>query len=190
MQNVYHTNVVVTFNKYATDTVREVEYAKRLTEQYAKVVVNDVWAMGGDGALELAEEVMKECKKSTKKFAFAYDLNDNVKQKIKDIVTKIYGGKGVRYSEKAEKKLKIIKKLGLEDLPIIIAKTQYSLSDNKNLLGAPTDFEVSVDDIEIKTGANFLVVLCGSMLLMPGLPKTPASVNMTIDKNGNIDGLY
>ena len=75
-------------------------------------------------------------------------------------------------------------------MPIIIAKTQYSLSDNKNLLGAPTDFEVNVDDIEIKTGANFLVVLCGSMLLMPGLPKTPASVNMTIDKNGNVDGLY
>ena len=190
MTDVYHLPTVVTLNKFATDTSKEIELVKKLVNPYAKIVINDVWGKGGKGALELADEVLKKCDESNDNFTFAYDVNDTVKNKVKSIVQKIYGGKSVEYSEKAENKLKIIKKLKLENYPVIIAKTQFSLSDNKNLLGAPKDFEVFVDDIEIKTGAGFLVVICGSMLLMPGLPKTPAACNMTVDDAGNTEGIY
>lgn len=190
MTDVYHLPTIVTLNKFATDTSKEIELVKKLVNPYAKIVINDVWEKGGKGALELADEVLKKCDESNDNFTFAYDVNDTVKNKVKSIVQKIYGGKSVEYSEKAENKLKIIKKLKLENYPVIIAKTQFSLSDNKNLLGAPKDFEVFVDDIEIKTGAGFLVVICGSMLLMPGLPKTPAACNMTVDDAGNTEGIY
>ena len=190
MTDVYHVPTVVTLNRFATDTKKEIELVEKLVNPFAKLVINDVWGKGGKGALELADEVLKKCDEDNSNFSFAYDFNDSVKNKIKAIVTKVYGGKGVKYSEKAEDKLKIIKKLKLENYPVIIAKTQFSLSDNKNLLGAPKDFDVFVDDIEIKTGAGFLVVICGSMLLMPGLPKTPAACNMTVDDAGNTEGIY
>ena len=190
MTDVYHLPTVVTLNKFITDTAKEVELIKKLVAPYANLVINDVWGKGGKGAFELADEVIKKCSEPNNNFDFAYDLNDAVKNKVKNIVQKIYGGKSVRYSKKAESKLKIIKKLKLENYPIIIAKTQFSLSDNKNLLGAPKDFEVFIDDIEIKTGAGFLVIICGSMMLMPGLSKTPASCKMTIDDKGNTEGIY
>ena len=190
MTDVYHVPTVVTLNRFATDTKKEIELVEKLVNPFAKLVINDVWGKGGKGALELADEVLKKCDEDNSNFSFAYDFNDSVKNKIKAIVTKVYGGKGVKYSEKAEDNLKIIKKLKLENYPVIIAKTQFSLSDNKNLLGAPKDFDVFVDDIEIKTGAGFLVVICGSMLLMPGLPKTPAACNMTVDDAGNTEGIY
>ncbi len=190
MQDVYHVPTVVTLNKYATDTKAEVELVTKIVSPYAKLIVNDVWKKGGVGATALADEVLKKCEEDNSDFTFAYDLNDTVQNKIKSIVTKIYGGSGVKYSQKAKEKLKVIKKLGYENLPVIIAKTQFSLSDDKNKLGAPTNFDVEVNDIEIKSGAGFLVVICGSMLLMPGLPKTPAAVNMKIDSDGNVSGIY
>ena len=190
MLNVYHVPTVVTLNRYVTDSKEEVALAKKLVEPYAKLVINDVWKKGGKGALQLADEVLNACEENNDNFTYAYKLEDSVENKIKQIVTKVYGGKGADYSEKAKQKLKLIKKLKLTDYPVIIAKTQFSLSDNKNLLGAPTDFVVHVDDIEIKTGAGFLVVICGSMLLMPGLPKVPAACGMTIDVDGNVNGIY
>lgn len=190
MKNVYHLKTVVTLNKYATDTKKEVELVKKLTKDYADVIVNDVWAKGGKGALELCDAVIKACNEDNTDFSFAYEMEDSPKEKIKKIVTKIYGGKRVIYSDTANKKLKLINKLGLQNYPIIIAKTQFSLSDDKTKIGAPKDFDFHVDDIEIRTGAKFLVAICGSMLLMPGLSKHPASEKMTIDENGIISGLY
>ena len=189
MKNVYGVPTVVTLNKFISDTEKEIELVKKLVKPYANLIENEVWAKGGKGALELCDEVIKSCEVDYE-FKFAYNLTDSVENKINSIVCKIYGGKGAKFSEKAQKKLEIIKKLGLGDYPVIVAKTQFSFSDDKNKLGAPTDFEVNVDDIEIKTGAKFLVVICGSMMLMPGLSKTPASVNMTIDNTGKIDGLF
>ncbi|HAJ77876.1 MAG TPA: formate--tetrahydrofolate ligase [Clostridiales bacterium] len=190
MTDVYKVPTVVTLNKYVTDTEAEVELVKELIEPYANLVVNDVWKLGGKGALELADEVIKKCNKSNEGFSFAYELEDTVENKIKAIATKIYGGDGAKYSDKAKEKIKLIKKLKLTNLPIIIAKTQFSLSDDKTKLGAPKGFKLYVDDIEIKTGVGFLVVICGSMMLMPGLPKTPAACGMTIDKKGIVEGLY
>ena len=190
MTEVYKVPTVVTLNKYVTDTKEEVELVEKLVEPYSKLVVNDVWKLGGKGALELADEVIKKCNKSNDDFSFAYELEDSVENKIKAIATKIYGGKGVDYSDNAKEKIKLIKKLKLANLPIIIAKTQFSLSDDKTKLGAPKGFKLFVDDIEIKTGVGFLVVICGSMMLMPGLPKTPAACGMTVDENGVVEGLY
>ena len=189
MKEIFGVPTVVTLNRYASDTEKEIELAKKLVEPFAKLVINDVWSLGGKGALDLADEVLKECEKEYK-LNFAYQLNDTVENKVNDIVCKIYGGKGAKFSDKAQEKLKIIDKLGISDYPVVIAKTQFSLSDDKSKIGAPTDFEVFVDDIEIKNGAKFLVVICGSMLLMPGLSKEPASKNMHIDSNGKISGIY
>lgn len=189
MQNVYHLPTVVTLNRFETDTQAEIELLKKLLEP-TTVVVNEVWAKGGRGALELADEVIKLCEQPNDTFEYCYDLNDCVESKITQIVTKIYGGKGIVLSDIAKQKLDVIKKLGLEKYPVIIAKTQYSLTDDATKLGAPTDFEVLVRDIEIKTGAGFLVVICGSTLLMPGLSKSPAAEKMTIDNNGIIEGLF
>ena len=189
MQNVYRLPTVVTLNKFETDTKNEIELVKKLLGK-TKVVVNEVWAKGGKGALDLALEVEKLCKKSNKDFEFCYDLKDTIEQKITKIVKKIYGGRGILLSDLAKQKIKIIKKLGYDKLPVIIAKTQYSLSDDAKKLGAPSGFEVNVRDIEIKSGAGFLVVICGSTLLMPGLPKVPAGEKMTITSDGIVDGLF
>ncbi|MBR4124056.1 MAG: formate--tetrahydrofolate ligase, partial [Clostridia bacterium] len=190
MIEVYKVPTVVTLNKYTTDTPNEIELVKKEVSKYANLVENNVWAEGGKGAIELADEVLAKCNEPNDSFEFAYELTDSPKEKIEKVVKKIYGGKGVVFSEKAQQKLEIIDNLKLGDYPVIIAKTQFSLSDDKSKLGAPTDFEVNVRDIEIKTGAKFLVAICGDMMLMPGLSKRPASVGMTIDSSGNIDGLY
>ena len=189
MQNVYNLPTVVTLNKFTSDTKKEIELVKTLLSP-TKVVVNEVWAKGGRGALELATVVEKLCQKTNKYFDYCYELEDTVEQKITKIVKKIYGGKGIVLSDTAKEKIEIIKKLGYDKLPVIIAKTQYSLSDDANLLGAPKNFEVTVRDIEIKSGAGFLVVICGSILLMPGLSKVPAGVKMTISSEGTVEGLF
>ncbi len=189
LTNVYNVPTVVTLNKFATDTDAEVKLVKEMLKDKANVIVNEVWAKGGMGAIQLAKEVVKLCDKEYK-LNYAYELNDTVENKILNVVTKIYGGKSVIISEKAKAKIEIINRLGFDKYPIVIAKTQYSLSDNPKLLGAPTNFDITVDDIEIKNGAKFLVVMCGKMLLMPGLSKKPASMGMKIDKNGNISGLF
>ena len=189
MIDVYHIPTVVTLNKYATDTQKEVDLVKKLVSPYAKLIINDVWGKGGEGAIDLAHEVIEACNQDYD-FKFAYELSDSPEEKINKIVTKIYGGKQAVFTDKAKAKLAVINKLKLNDYPVVIAKTQYSLSDDAKRVGRPTDFDVTVRDIEIKTGAGFLVAICGSMLLMPGLSAHPASEKMTIDKDGNIEGIF
>lgn len=187
IKNVYKVPVVITLNKFESDTQNEVNALKSLIEE--EIVVNEAWAKGGKGSLNLAEKVIETCNIKSE-LSFVYNNEDSVETKIEKVVKKVYGGESVTFNEKAKQALKTIKKEGLERLPIIMAKTQFSLSADKGLLGAPSGFNVEIKDIEIKTGAGFLVVICGSILLMPALGKTPAALQMKIDKNGTISGLF
>lgn len=191
IKNVYKLPMVVTLNSYISDTKNEIEKVRELLKQEGvNLVVNEVWAKGGQGAVDLANEVVRLCQEDNSNFTFSYNLEDSVEQKITDIATKVYGAKSIKLLKKARESLETIKTLGLDNLPIIIAKTQYSLSDDKNLLSRPENFEITIRDIEIRTGAGFLVALAGNMMLMPGLSKVPAAVGMSIDNDGNIQGLF
>lgn len=188
---VYHLPAVVAVNRYTTDTEAEINtIANELKDLGVKVVPCDVWGKGGDGAIDLTNEVISLCNADNSKFTFSYNVEDSIKDKIHDIATKIYGAKGVNYSKEALANLKDIEDLGYSNLPIIIAKTQYSLSDDKSLLGAPKDFDITINELQLRSGAGFIVAIAGSMLLMPGLPKVPAGAKMTIDENNTITGLF
>lgn len=191
IQNVYKLPLVVTLNSYLTDTKEEINIVKHAINKLGvKFCINNVWAKGGKGAKELANIVIDLCEQDNSQFSFAYNLEDTVEQKITDIATKVYGADGVEFLDKAKSSIKTINELGLSNLPIVVAKTQYSLSDNQKLLARPTNFKITIRDIEIRTGAGFLVALAGNMLLMPGLSKVPAAVGMKIDSNSNIEGLF
>ena len=189
LKNVFNVPIVVTLNKFTTDTENEIKLVKSLVKD-EKVVVNEVWAKGGDGALELYSEVKNKLAQPKKKLGFAYNFEDTIEKKIEDIVKNVYGGTSVSFTPKAKSAIKTIVDYGYGNLPIIMAKTQFSLSADKDLLGEPKNFNVEIKDIEIRSGAGFLVAVCGDMLLMPGLGKTPASVNMDIDLDGKITGLF
>ena len=190
IKNVYKLPLVVTLNKYTSDSEQEVkcvlESLDKLNVTYA---INDAWTLGGEGAIDLAEKVMSACEQENN-FSFSYDINSSVEEKITNIAKNVYGAKGVLLTDKAKESIKIINDLGMDKFPICIAKTQYSLSDNAKLIGAPTDFDITIRDIEIRSGSEFLVVIAGDIMLMPGLSKTPASVNMKITNNGKISGLF
>ncbi|MDD3171037.1 MAG: formate--tetrahydrofolate ligase [Bacilli bacterium] len=190
IKEVYKLPLVVAINKFTSDTDEEIETIKKVVEKKGiKAVIVEVWSKGGKGAITLAEEVINLCQEKNE-FSYAYELEDSIEDKIYKIATKIYGAKGVVFSNKAIEVLKEIKNRSLENLPVVIAKTQYSLSDNPKLLGAPEDFEITINDIEIRTGAKMIVALAGEMLLMPGLGKHPAAEKMHIDYQGNITGLF
>lgn len=189
LKNVFNAKVVVTLNKFATDTDAEIALVKDLLVG-SEVVLNEGFLKGGEGALELAEAVKKVCNEPHKNIRFAYDYNSSVEEKILNIVQKVYGGKSITITPKAKKAIETIDAFGFSGLPVIMAKTQSSLSADKKLMGKPEGFDVEIKDIEIRSGAGFLVVVCGEMLLMPGLGKTPASENMTIDDAGIISGLF
>ena len=189
--DVYKLPCVVTINRFITDTDAEIELVRTAVgDKNVACVINEVWAKGGTGALNLARAVIDNCNKPNDSFSFAYDLDESVKDKIFDVAHKIYGAKSVVYTEQAEKSLKNIHKLGLDGLPVIMAKTQFSFTDDAKRLGAPTDFELTVRDVEIRSGAGFLVVLLGNMMLMPALSASPAAIKMTIDENEHITGLF
>lgn len=191
IKNVYHLPVIVAINQFSTDTQAEIEAIQREIEGCCNVeaIPVDVWARGGSGtAKELASKVCEICEEKSE-FEFCYDLNDSIPDKIKAIATKIYGASDVIFNEKAVKDMEDIIRLNQAGLPVIIAKTQYSLSDNAKRLGRPKDFVITVKELQLRGGAGFIVAICGTTLLMPGLPKTPASVRMKIDKEGNITGL-
>ncbi len=189
IKNVYKKPIVVALNRFATDTQAELDLVTKMTEEAgAKVAFTDVFLKGGEGGETLAKMVIDECDKPST-LNYSYNLTDDVKTKISDIVTKIYGGEGVDYTDDALRKIENIEKLGYKDLPIIIAKTQYSLSDNKNLIARPTGFRVLVKDIILKGGAGFIVAVAGSIMLMPGLGKVPSAEHIDIDCEGNIVGL-
>lgn len=194
MLNVYHLPCVVAINKFTTDTDAEIGVIKEKIEKLGvKAIVADVWGQGGKGTIELANEVISLCEKDNSGFTFSYDTNDKIKTKIKNIATKIYGAGKIEYSEKALKDIKDIEKLEKDKLPIIIAKTQYSFSDDQKLLGAPKNFDFHIRELQLRNGAGFIVAIAGNMLLMPGLGANPAGEKMKIEKHGEsyqIEGLF
>ena len=181
---------VVAINRFTTDTDAEIQIVIDKCESLGvKAILCNVWGKGGKGALELAKAVVEIVDNPTKKFKPLYDWNWPVEKKIETIAKKVYGADAVDYSTKAKADLRKIKRLGLENLPICIAKTQKSLSDNPKLLGRPKGFSITVGEIEFAVGANFLIPITGNIMRMPGLPSTPSSEFIDIDKNGNITGL-
>ena len=189
MKNVYRKPVVVAMNRFATDTPAEIEAVMRGVEQAgAKAVFTDVFLQGGAGGEELAKAVCEAAMRKSE-LHFSYDLNDPIEKKIGDIVKNVYGGAGVTFSEVAEEKIEDAEKRGYGKLPVIIAKTQYSLSDDAKLLARPTGFTVHVRDIIVKGGAEFVVAVAGSIMLMPGLGKHPAAEHIDVDEKGETVGL-
>ena len=155
-----------------------------------EVALSEVWEKGGKGGLELAEKVVKVIKTDKSDFQFLYDLDDLIRDKIQTISQKIYGADGVIYSKKAEKKISKFAELGYDNLPVCMAKTQNSISDNPALKGRPENFKVNVRDVKLSAGAEFIVVLTGPVLTMPGLPAIPSAEDIDIDENGKITGLF
>ena len=189
MRTVYQKPVVVAMNRFATDTPAEIEAVMRGVEKAgAKAVFTDVFLKGGEGGEELAEAVCAAAEQKSE-LHYSYDLNDPIRKKIEDIVKNVYGGDGVTFSEIAEGKIADAEKRGYGKMPVIIAKTQYSLSDDAKLLARPTGFKVHVRDIIFKGGAEFVVAVAGNIMLMPGLGKHPAAEHIDIDENGETVGL-
>ena len=187
--NVYKKPVVVAMNRFYTDTEAEIKTVlDACAAAGARAVFTDVFLKGGDGGVELAKAVIEECDKPSK-LHYSYNLEDGVKTKIEDIVKNVYGGDGADFSETALAKIKNVEAKGLGNLPVIIAKTQYSLSDDAKKLARPTGFKIYVRDIIYKGGAGFIVAVAGEIMLMPGLGKVPCAEHIDIDDNGNISGL-
>ena len=182
--------IVVAINAFPTDTENELQELKALCESMgASVSISEAWAKGGEGAIDLAQKVIEATEKPSN-FQYMYDVNDSIKDKINAIATKIYGADGVNYTPAVEKTIAEFEAEGLDKMPICMAKTQYSLSDDQFILGAPTGFKITVRELRISAGAGFIVALTGNILTMPGLPKKPAAENMDIDINGKITGLF
>ncbi len=193
LENTRHFNVepVVAINRFNTDTEEEMDIIYKKCESMGiKVVLSEVWAKGGDGAIDLAKAVVEVIESGKSNFTPLYSWTDSIEEKVHTIATKIYGADGVEFMPKAKRALKRIDKLGLNELPVCIAKTQKSFSDNDKLLGRPTGFTLTVRDIEIAAGAGFVVPITGAIMRMPGLPAVPASEHIDIDEDGNISGLF
>ena len=177
-------------NKFPTDTESEIDLViKKCKEIGINVVLSDVWAKGGEGGIDLAKEVVALCEKDND-FTFCYDTDDTIENKIGNIVKKIYGGDGVTFTSAARKQIATLTELGYDKLPVCMAKTQYSFSDDMKKLGAPSGFTVTVRNIKISAGAGFIVALTGDIMTMPGLPKVPAAEKIDVDENGVISGLF
>ncbi len=188
--NVYKLPAVVAVNKFPTDTEEEVELVIRECRKLGvNTVLSDVWAKGSEGGIELAEEVVRLCDKPND-FSFSYELSGSIEDKIEAVVKKIYGGDGVDFLPAAKKQIATLTELGFSSLPVCIAKTQYSFSDDPTKLGAPEHFRVTVKNVKVSAGAGFIVVLTGDIMTMPGLPKVPAAEKIDVDENGKISGLF
>ena len=183
-------NVIVAINKYVQDTENEINALKEiLEEKQVDLSLVEAWEKGSRGAEDLAEKVVSLCEKENK-FNYIYSLEDTIKEKIEKIAKNIYGAEGIEYTEEAEEQIKQINKLGYSNLPICIAKTQYSFSDNAKNLECSKPFNIHVKEVKLKAGAEFLVILTGKVMTMPGLPKVPASEQIDLDENGNIVGIF
>ena len=186
----YNVPVVVAINQFGTDTEAELKYIENYCiENGADFALSNVFGKGGDGGIELAEKVVEACEKPSD-FSPIYDIDLTVKEKIEAIAKKIYGAAKVNYTTAAEKAIAEVQKLGADKLPVCIAKTQYSLSDDPALLGAPKDFEITVRNVSLSNGAGFTVVYTGDIMTMPGLPKAPAAHNIDVNSDGKITGLF
>ncbi|GEN50296.1 formate--tetrahydrofolate ligase [Alkalibacterium pelagium] len=190
IQETFSLPAVVAINAFPGDTQNELDVVRKAIEETgSKVVQSDVWAKGGEGGVELAEEVVRMTGEESD-LSYAYELSDPIEEKVEKIVQSVYGGKGTEWSKKAKTMAKRLEKLGYGDLPICMAKTQYSLSDTATALGRPTDFNVNIRDLTVSAGAGFIVVLTGNIMRMPGLPKVPSAVHVDVDDNGKISGLF
>lgn len=190
LQNVYGLNVIVAINKYTYDTEKEINYLKeKLQEKGIELSLVESWEKGGEGATDLAEKVVKLAEKEHK-FKYAYELNESIKNKIEDVAKKIYGAESVEFSEEAEKEIEKIEKLGYGNMPVCIAKTQYSLSDDQKNLECNEPFSIHIREIHLRAGAEFVVAIAGKIMTMPGLPKIPAAEKIDLDEDGNIVGIF
>ena len=187
----YKVPVVVTLNSFITDTPAETEFVKKFCEERnCEFALSEVWEKGGEGGIELANAVLKTLEEKESHFAPIYKDELSLKEKIETVAREIYGASGVNYSDAANKQLKKLTDLGFSNLPICVAKTQYSLSDNPALLGRPTDFRMDIREVYVSAGAGFVVVLTGAIMTMPGLPKVPAAMSIDVDSDGKIVGLF
>lgn len=190
IRNIFGLNCAVAINRFPSDTESEIALVKEECENMGiKAVLSEVWEKGGEGGIELAEETVKLCDMPSG-FNFAYDENDSLEDKIYKISTKIYHADGVTYSPEAKRELNRLQKAGYGNLPVCMAKTQYSFSDNPKLLGAPANFKINVSQVKISAGAGFVVALTGDIMTMPGLPKKPSAENIDVDSDGRITGLF
>ena len=191
IKNVYGLPCVVAINRFPTDTDNEIDFIiKKCRELGVNTVLSTVWADGGKGGEELAREVVRLCEEEKADFKFSYPLDCGIEGKIEAIVKRVYGGSGITVLPAAKKQIEKLTALGFAGLPVCIAKTQYSFSDNPALLGAPEGFTVTVKNVKISAGAGFIVVLTGDIMTMPGLPRHPAAENIDVDENGVITGLF
>lgn len=191
IKNVYRLPCVVAVNRFPTDTDNEINFIiEKCRELGVNTVLSTVWAEGGKGGEALAKEVIRLCDEEKGNFTFSYGDELSITEKIEAIVKKVYGGKGINLLPNAKKQIAQLEGLGFGKLPVCIAKTQYSFSDDPTKLGAPEDFTVTVKNVKVSAGAGFIVVLTGDIMTMPGLPKKPAAENIDVDENGKIIGLF
>ena len=189
--NVYKLPCVVAVNRFPTDTDAETELViKKCREVGVNCVLSTVWADGGNGAIELAHEVVRLCEEGENNFEFSYESELSIEEKINKLTRRIYGGTGAVITTAAKKQIDKLEELGFGNLPICVAKTQYSFSDDPTKLGAPENFEITVKNVRVSAGAGFIVVLTGDIMTMPGLPKIPAAEKIDVDSNGKISGLF
>jgi formate--tetrahydrofolate ligase len=190
IKNVYGLPCVVAINAFPTDTKAELDLVEaKCKELGVNVALSEVWAKGGEGGVKLAEEVLRLVEEPSD-FHFSYELEGSIEDKLNAIVKKIYHGNGVVLTANAQKQAAQLTAMGYGNLPICVAKTQYSFTDDQTKLGAPTDFEVTVRNLKVSAGAGFIVALTGEIMTMPGLPKVPAACKIDVDETGKITGLF
>lgn len=191
LKEKFGVNVVVAINKFNQDTENEIETLRKILEkENVKLSLVESWSKGGEGAIDLAEQVVHLCEEKENEFKYIYNLKDTIKEKVEKVTKNIYGANGVEYSKEAEEQIKKIENMGYSNLPICIAKTQYSFSDDAKNLECNSSFNIHVKEAKLKAGAEFIVILTGKIMTMPGLPKHPASEQINIDEQGNIAGIF
>jgi len=191
IKNVYKLPCVVAVNRFPTDTDAEIDFIiAKCKELGVNTVLSTVWAEGGKGGEDLAREVVRLCEEEKGDFTFSYELDGTIEDKIEAVVKKVYGGDGIAILPNAKKQIAQLESLGFDKLPVCIAKTQYSFSDDQTKLGAPENFTVTIKNVKVSAGAGFIVVMTGDILTMPGLPKAPAAERIDVDENGKITGLF
>ena len=191
IKNVYKLPCVVAVNKFPTDTDREIAFImEKCRALGVNVVLSTVWAEGGKGGAELAREVVRLCEEEKGDFSFSYSLDASIEEKLTAVVRRVYGGEGISVLPAAKKQIEELTALGFDRLPVCIAKTQYSFSDDPTKLGAPEGFTVTIKNVKVSAGADFIVALAGDIMTMPGLPKSPAAERIDVDENGVISGLF
>ena len=194
MQTVYGLPVVVAINQFVSDTDAEIDMVRQAcAARGVKIALTQVWEKGGAGGEDLANTLLKMLEDTDEQpspFKLAYDSDNTIANKVRTIAQRIYGASDIDISSLAQSKIKRLESLGLDRMPICIAKTQYSLSDDASLLGRPSGFNIQVRDISLSSGAGFIVVICGPIMKMPGLPKIPSAERIDVDEVGNITGLF